>query len=336
MYVRLPAGPHNYLTLIPSAPQPMASAYNHVDNEMHELTQEADYLDQTAKVDMAPVNGHKAKRETGDHDPDAQAQVIDSLRSQIQDLFSQVSQLNNKLVNSYDRVSDLEDQLHLTSDNLRNSTLKVSQLELEHAQHLSALSTGLLVEKSHVTTELTRLMEKATEEAARAGEAESARNAIEKDLDDLSAGLFGQANTMVAEARLARARSERKVEETEEALRGAEEIVGVLQTQLQSLQAEKEESDRKAEEMRALIGKGKWVERPHASGRAPGVRLLCLHAPYGEYIQFVAYLRSLRPSAPNPPAMSTLLPQPFLARLVAEDSYVPAFESDVARLITSL
>ncbi|GJE94800.1 hypothetical protein PsYK624_109740 [Phanerochaete sordida] len=297
----------------------MAPAHDHVDDEMHELNQEADYLDQTVTVATAPVNGRKAK-ERGDNDPDAQAQVISSLRSQIQDLFSQVSQLNNKLVKSYDRVSDLEDQLHVTSDNLRNATLKVSQLELEQAQHLSALSTGLLVEKSHVTSELTRLMEKATEEAARAGEAESARNAIEKDLDDLSAGLFGQANIMVAEARLARARSERKVEETEEALKGAEEIVGILQTQLQSLQAEKEESDRKVQEMQALMGTGKWVEPHHASGRAPRIRLLCLHAPYGEYIQFIAHLRSARPSTVHAPAMSTLLPQPFLARLVAEDS----------------
>ena len=150
-----------------------------------------------------------------------------------------------------------------------------------------------------------------------------AKAAIEKDLDDLSAGLFSQANIMVAEARLARARSERKVEETEEALRGAEEIVGLLQTQLQSLQAEKEESDRKAQEMLALMGKGKWIDRPQAAGHVPRVRLLCLHVPYAEYIQFIAHLRSIRPSAVHPPAMSSLLPQPFLARLIAEDSYVP-------------
>ena len=50
-------------------------------------------------------------------------------------------------------------------------------------------------------------MEKATEEAARRGQAESARAEIEKDLDDLSAGLFDQANRMVAEGRIAEARS---------------------------------------------------------------------------------------------------------------------------------
>ena len=44
-------------------------------------------------------------------------------------------------------------------------------------------------------------------------------------------------------------------------MRGAEEIVGVLQTQMQALQAEKEQAVQKVEEMRAVMGKGKWVER---------------------------------------------------------------------------
>ena len=138
------------------------SAHGHnTDDEMHELNLEADYLDQKSPK---RVNGRHNREHS---DPDAQAMVIDSLRSQIQDLFSQVTQLNTKLVKSYDRVSDLEDELHVTSANLRASTLKVSNLELERTQHLSALSTGLLVEKDHVTTELSRLMERATEEAAR-------------------------------------------------------------------------------------------------------------------------------------------------------------------------
>ena len=50
---------------------------------------------------------------------DPQLLVIASLRTQISDLFSQVSQLNNKLVKSYDRVSDLEDDLHVTNASLR-------------------------------------------------------------------------------------------------------------------------------------------------------------------------------------------------------------------------
>ncbi|KAF7795677.1 hypothetical protein EIP86_006842 [Pleurotus ostreatoroseus] len=307
----------------------MAPALDHVDDEMHELNQEADYLDQTFVPSTNGMNGtkHRTQPSVGG-DLDAQAQVIASLRAQLDDYFGQITQLNGKLIKSYDRISDLEDQNHVKETQIKQAGVKITQLEAERTEHLSALSTGLLVEKANVTSELTRLMEKATEEAARAGEAESARAAIEKDLDDLSAGLFDQANTMVAEARLARARSERKVEETEKALRGAEEIVGLLQTQMQSLQAEKEAADHRVIEMRAVMGKGKWVDRSAGQPRTT-IRLLSLHAPYAEFLQFIAHLRTIRPSMQSPPAMSTLLPLPFLARLASEDSE-PTIRLDLA------
>ena len=291
-----------------------------VDSEMHDLNAEADLLEQKTTVVHGGANGQDTRLQSHSSDPDAQAMVIDSLRTQVQDLFSQVSQLNNKLVRSYDRVSDLEDEIHVTSSNLRQATIKVSQLELERTQHLSALSTGLLVEKSHVTSELTRLMEKATEEAARRGQAESARAEIEKDLDDLSAGLFDQANRMVAEARIAEARSSRKLEETEGALRSAEEVVGALQAQMQALEAEKEQTDRRMEVMRIRMGKGKWVERTSETTSPGRPRLLATHLPYYEFLNFVSHLRTIRPASVQPPAMSTLLTLPFLARLLAEDS----------------
>ncbi|THH19588.1 hypothetical protein EW146_g1612 [Bondarzewia mesenterica] len=120
---------------------------------------------------------------------DARALVIVSLHPQVQDLFSQVIQFDNKLIKSYDHVSDLEHDLHV-SQNLRTSSLKISQCELEHTQHLSALNTGLLVEKAQVTAELMRLMEKATDEAVQRGLTEGVRAETEKDLDDLSTRLF--------------------------------------------------------------------------------------------------------------------------------------------------
>ncbi|KAL5499051.1 hypothetical protein ACEPAH_1569 [Sanghuangporus vaninii] len=250
---------------------------------------------------------------------DAQAQVISSLRAQITDLITQVSQLNSKLVKSYDRVSDLEDELHIASQNVRTSSLKISNLEIERAQHLAALNTGLYVEKAHVTAELTRLMERATEEAAARGQAESARQNIEKDLDDLSASLFAQANTMVAEARLGRAMSERKVVEAEMALKGTEEAVGVMQQQMQALRDEKNRTDEEISRLRILMEKGKFVEHPPMVGTI-SVKLLSSNVPYQEFLQFVVHLRSMRHSMITLPHISTLLPLPFLARLQAEDS----------------
>lgn len=270
-------------------------------------------------VDAEPVDEELHEDEDAS---DAQAQIIASLRSQVTDLFSQVTQLNGKLVKSYERVSDLEDQLHVSESSLRNASVTVSSLELERTHHLAALNTGLLVEKEHVTAELNRLMERATEEAAQRGQAETAKHDIEKELDDLSASLFQQANTMVAEARFAQAKSERKVREAEEALKGAEEAVKIMQMQMQGLEADKEDAERRAEEARISMGKGKWSERAvQLIQRDPGkMRLVTLHVPYTEFIAFVSHLRGLRISHAAAPAISSLLGQPFLARLLTEDS----------------
>ncbi|THV00716.1 hypothetical protein K435DRAFT_854495 [Dendrothele bispora CBS 962.96] len=295
---------------------------------------QVDHDEQSNNDEQKPsVNGDsssmKAHHPSGSESEDPQVMLIASLRSQIQDLFSQVTQLNGKLVKSYDRVSDLEDDLHVASANLRQSSLKVSQLELERTQHLSALNTGLLVEKSQVTSELTRLMEKATEEAAQRGQAESARAAIEKDLDDLSANLFDQANTMVAEARYGRFLSEEKLKSAEEALKGAEEAVTMMQQQMQVMQGEKEEAEKSMQEMNTTMGKGKWVERQDVGPSTRIVRLLSSHTPYQEFLLFIAHLRSLHPASPQSPAMATLLPLPFLARLMTEDSD-PTIRLDLA------
>ncbi|KAG5646746.1 hypothetical protein DXG03_002428 [Asterophora parasitica] len=308
--------------------------------ETLEVIPEVERVADTPKINGASTtNGlvgttttHALKRHRTRSDPDAQDMVIASLRSQIQDLFSQVTQLNTKLVNSYDRVSDLEDDLHVASATVRSSTLKISQLELERTQHLSALNTGLLVEKSHVTSELNRLMEKATEEAAQRGQAESARRDIEKDLDDLSATLFGQANTMVAEARFAQHLSEQKVAEAERALKGAEEAVGVMQQQMQALQSDKEEAEERAEKALVAMGKGKHTERRESPTFS--IRLLSSHLPYQEFLLFVAHLRSIHISSPQPPAITTLLPLPFLTRLLNEDSIIEkVWEEEVPTLL---
>ena len=268
-------------------------------------------------------NSGPVEDESDEDASEAQAQVIASLRAQVTDLFSQVTQLNSKLVSSYDRVSGLEDQLHDSSSQLRNASVTISSLELERSHHLAALNTGLLVEKAHVTAELNRLMERATEEAAQRGQAETARQDIEKDLDDLSATLFDQANTMVAEARLNQARSERKVQEAELALKIAEDAVQDMQVQMQSLQAEKEAAERDVQEAKLTMGKGKWIERDDLRvGEVPRIRFVTTHTPYAEFFAFVSHLRGLRVSQPTPPVVSTLLSQPFIARLINEDSCV--------------
>ncbi|KAE9395503.1 hypothetical protein BT96DRAFT_997622 [Gymnopus androsaceus JB14] len=254
---------------------------------------------------------------------DPQTLLISTLRSQISDLFTQVTQLNGKLVQSYDRVSDLEDEIHSSSLSLRQASVKVSQLELERTQHLSALNTGLLVEKEVVTQELTRLMEKATEEAASRGLAESAKTQIEKELDDLSASLFSQANTMVAEARFARSLAEEKARSAEVMLKGAEEAVGVMQGEVRRLVEEKENKEKELERLR---GRGKYRAEEMSSER---VMMRTGNVGYTEFLAFVGHLRTLKATKATHPTMNTLLGLPFLARLMNEDSD-PTIRLDLA------
>ncbi|KAG8925837.1 hypothetical protein FRC00_003558 [Tulasnella sp. 408] len=266
-------------------------------------------------------------------------QIIESLRAQNNELFGQVTQLNSKLVQSYDRVSDLEDADHLTQAALRNANLRVAQLEMERMEHLSALDTGLLVERAHVTQELSRLMEKVSEESAQRGLAENAKQAIEKDLDDLSASLFNQANTMVAEARFARAQSEKKAASAETAMKGAEEAVALMQSQMQALTEAREKAEHEAETLRELVSKSGPGERRIrttsliSSGSQAGLalipKLIKGYAPYEEFIAFLTHLRSLRPASQQPPPLSSIISLPFLARLIAEDSD-PTLRLDLA------
>lgn len=275
-----------------------------------------------AEPQASPEHDPPAAEAVVTHHEDPQAQVISSLRGQVSDLFSQVSQLNSKLVQSYERVSDLEDNLHITSSNLRSQSVQISQLELERSQHLAALNTGLLVEKTHVTAELNRLMEKATDEAARRGKAETAQADIEQELDDLSATLFNQANTMVAEARLDKARSERRLEEAEAALRIAEEAVSLMQTQMQQMEEEKQQSQKALENLQGGTSSGTPMDQRNTSLLLSiERRFMNDNPPYFEFSSFVTYIRRT-PFPTSQPTVQTLLSQPFLLRLVAEDTYV--------------
>lgn len=134
---------------------------------------------------------------------------------------------------------------------------------------------------------------------------------------------------MVAEARFARAQSEKKAASAETAMKGAEEAVALMQSQMQSLTEAREKAEQEAEEMRGLVSKSGAGERRRttsliSSGSQAGLlaipKLIKGHAPYEEFISFLAHLRSLRPASQHPAPLSSIISLPFLARLIAEDS----------------
>ena len=84
--------------------------------------------------------------------PPHHASLIDDdelarLKSQISELTSQVTSLNGKLVQSYNRVGGLEDDIHGRSIEVKDLQSKVEKLEAERRTWEERYEGGLLVEK---------------------------------------------------------------------------------------------------------------------------------------------------------------------------------------------
>ncbi|MCO5573513.1 hypothetical protein L7F22_027284 [Adiantum nelumboides] len=167
------------------------------------------------------------------------------LKEQVTELTTQVTGLNNKLVTSFVRIGDLEDDLSEMQEMVTNYKKQIESLEKERQEHLAALNTGLLVEKEHVSSEMQKMMERLVQETAEKGKAVDERQKIESELDELSSSLFSEANKMVAVERLARARAEEKSKSMEERLKDTEEIVGEQQKRLVELQGLVEKNEQR-------------------------------------------------------------------------------------------
>ncbi|WFD41672.1 hypothetical protein MPSI1_000304 [Malassezia psittaci] len=207
------------------------------------------------------------------------------------DLRSQVTSLNAKLVTSFNRIADLEDELSVSHNRILAHTTQIAELYKEREQHLFALNTGLLVEKSHVTAEMQRMMDRVLDETAQRGKAESDKTRIESELEELSASLFNEANKMVAVERLERARAEEKSSQFQQSLRDTERVLAEQQDMLKNLQIQIEARDKHGESKEQLPIPNPTLNLSLSSSDAS---IYVQIPPYHEFIAFVKYLRSLQ------------------------------------------
>lgn len=248
----------------------------------------------------------------------------EALQAQIKDLTNQVTSLNEKLVRSFNRIADLEDDYSDAQERVQGMSAKIKELEKERAEHLDALNTGLLVEKAHVSSEMQRMMDRVIEETAQRGKAESDKSKIEAELDELSSSLFSEANKMVAVERLSRARAEEKSRNMEERLKDTEgimleqqRVLADLQRQVEKLQSGssmKSNGDDGASIAsvesgavsfhrlntsslaRSISQRSAMQDRKHRPtlDLAAEARLIINIVPYQEFRSFIAHLRRLR------------------------------------------
>ena len=156
------------------------------------------------------TNGHSTYSAQGDEDEDTPKLLISSLRTQLTDRHSQLGMLKLQihLVLFTHLFSRIEDNLDLSNSNFDTTQARLKSLEQQRQSHIDALQSGVLVERAAIATEPSKLIERATEEERKRGEEEGKRKEIETELFELSAGLLGQANTMVAEERIAQSNGE--------------------------------------------------------------------------------------------------------------------------------
>nr|XP_031860630.1 uncharacterized protein CI109_003961 [Kwoniella shandongensis]KAA5527702.1 hypothetical protein CI109_003961 [Kwoniella shandongensis] len=260
------------------------------------------------------------------HPPDSPTtSLISTLRSQLLVLSDQTHALNTKLINSISRSADLEDELTELRDQHSSLDAKAKELEKEKDRWEESMQTGLLVERSQIRDEMQRLAAGLVEEERKRGSAEERREQVENEVDDLTAKLFDQANTMVAVERMSRAEAEGRLKSTEENLANAEAAVRAMQLQLQTLSSAPQLANNgEGSSSTALV-----------SSSAQTRKYLSSHVPYAEFLTFLQHLRALRPLRKAskdvfpPPQVTNILAQPFLARTVIED-HDPTLRLDAA------
>lgn len=158
-------------------------------------------------------------------------------QSQAADLVNQVDSLNGKLVESVEKMADLEDTLAVSQHDLEVARAHIFRLEQTAQQHDNLMKAGLLVESDKVQIEMSGLKNKLLEESKQRGKAEKDKQTIESELEELSRSLFEEANKMVVVERVEKANMEKRYQQLESKLGDTEGLLASSQQQLAELKS---------------------------------------------------------------------------------------------------
>ncbi|KAG8627029.1 hypothetical protein KVT40_004512 [Elsinoe batatas] len=151
------------------------------------------------------------------------------------DLSGEVSMLSTKLINAINHSTNLDDSLQHVRVELEASRKRIEELEADAKKHAADIETGVLVKKAEVDEQIQQLRTE-LEEARREREAsDRAKRGIETELENLTASLFEEANTMVADARKESEAAERRTAQLRSQLQDTETLLESQQEQLQDL-----------------------------------------------------------------------------------------------------
>ncbi len=104
------------------------------------------HSDSRRQSQLLPSSESKANLAPKAHDTTVAAassseMSTEALQAHVKDLSNQVAGLNDKLVKSFNRIADLEDDYSEAQERLASMSTRIKELEKERAEHLAALDT---------------------------------------------------------------------------------------------------------------------------------------------------------------------------------------------------
>lgn len=110
------------------------------------------------------------------------------------DLNNEVATLSAKLVQAINNQTRLDDSLSASRQELETAQDRLLVVEAENEQFRTDLSSGILVKRSDVESEILSMKNTLEEEQARRSVAEKEKKEMEQELETLTAALFEEAN----------------------------------------------------------------------------------------------------------------------------------------------
>ncbi|CRG82953.1 Rab guanine nucleotide exchange factor sec2 [Talaromyces islandicus] len=166
------------------------------------------------------------------------------------DLNNEVATLSAKLIQAINNQTRLDDSLSATRQELETAQDRLLVLEAENGQFRTDLSSGILVKRSDVESEILSMKNTLEEEQARRSVAEKEKKEMEQELETLTAALFEEANKMVAAAKQEREAVEKKneqlraqIKDTEALVASQKEQLSELKTVMQEMNSVRDETD---------------------------------------------------------------------------------------------
>lgn len=109
-------------------------------------------------------------------------------------LSEEVTTLSKKLINAINQQTTLDDSLSATRHELEASRERTKQLERENREHKALVSSGILIRSSVAEAEKAKLVAALVGEKHKRSEVEKEKKSIELELENLTIGLFEEAN----------------------------------------------------------------------------------------------------------------------------------------------